>query len=68
MKEEAGVVVRCLPNQQFLVVLNSGQTITGYLSVEFRHQSIRVIAGERVRVIPTIDPTRGKIIAFMKAE
>jgi translation initiation factor IF-1 len=68
MKEEKGVILRNLPNQQFVVALENGESIVAYLSVEFKHQSVRVIPGEHVTIIPTIDPTRGKIIALKKAE
>lgn len=58
-----GEIEETLPNTQFKVQLDTGQTIIGHLSGKMRIHRIRVMPGDRVRVaMSAYDLTKGRII------
>lgn len=60
--EEEGVVVECLPNTLFRVLLDNEHIIIGTLSGKMRKNNIRVLLGDRVLLeISKYDLTRGRI-------
>ncbi len=61
--EVDGEIEETLPNTQFKVQLDTGQTIIGHLSGKMRIHRIRVMPGDRVRVaMSAYDLTKGRII------
>ena len=61
--EVSGVVRECLPNAQFRVELETGQTILAHISGKMRKYYIRVLLGDRVTVeLSTYDLSRGRIV------
>ncbi|HSX24426.1 MAG TPA: translation initiation factor IF-1 [Candidatus Andersenbacteria bacterium] len=61
--EVDGEIQETLPNTQFKVQLDTGQTIIGHLSGKMRIHRIRVMPGDRVRVaMSAYDLTKGRII------
>ena len=61
--EISGVVVDSLPNAQFKVKLETGQTILAHISGKIRKNYIRVLLGDTVKVeLSPYDMTRGRII------
>lgn len=61
--EISGVVVDSLPNAQFRVKLETGQTILAHISGKIRKNYIRVLLGDTVKVeLSPYDMTRGRII------
>jgi translation initiation factor IF-1 len=62
-----GVVVQRLPAAEFKIELDTGHTITGYLSGKTRKNHIRVLQGDRVRVeLSPYDLNRGRIVYRMR--
>jgi translation initiation factor IF-1 len=66
MKEETieieGTVVEPLPNAQFRVELQTGQTVLAYISGKMRKHYIRTLIGDKVKVeLSPYDLTRGRI-------
>ncbi|MFZ4814492.1 MAG: translation initiation factor IF-1 [Phototrophicaceae bacterium] len=60
--ELEGTVVEALPNTQFMVELDNGHKVLGYLSGKMRKHYIRILLGDRVRVeVSMYDPLRGRI-------
>lgn len=60
--ELEGKVIENLPNAIFRVQLDSGQTVTGYLSGKMRVNMIRVLPGDKVLLEMTpYDLTKGRI-------
>jgi translation initiation factor IF-1 len=58
-----GVVKEALPNTQFLVELENGHRVIGYLSGRMRKNYIRVALGDIVSVeMSPYDLTRGRVI------
>lgn len=58
-----GVIVEALPNTMFRVELETGHVILATISGKMRIHYIRILPGDRVVLeIPTIDPTRGRIV------
>lgn len=58
-----GVVKEALPNTQFLVELENGHRVIGYLSGRMRKNYIRVALGDTVSVeMSPYDLTRGRVI------
>lgn len=49
--EIEGVVIEALPNTLFRVQLDSGEITIGYLAGKMRFNRIRVLVGDRVRVL-----------------
>ncbi|MGE4169294.1 MAG: translation initiation factor IF-1 [Candidatus Margulisiibacteriota bacterium] len=65
--EVTGVVVESLPNAQFKVKLETGQTIIAHISGKIRKNYIRVLLGDSVKVeLSPYDLTRGRIIYRVK--
>lgn len=62
MIELTGEVTEALPNAQFRITLESGQTVLGYISGKMRMFHIRILPGDRVSMEFTpYDLTRGRI-------
>lgn len=62
MIELEGKVVESLPNAQFRVQLDSGQTILGYVSGRLRMYHIRILPGDKVVLeLTPYDLTKGRI-------
>lgn len=61
--ECCGVVVECLPNEQFMVRLDDTQhMIKAYIAGNMRKHQIRVLVGDRVTIEMTpYDMTQGRI-------
>lgn len=60
--EFEGIITEVLPNQQFKVQLDQGQTILCYTAGKMRQYKIRLVQGDRVQVEMTpYDLTRGRI-------
>ena len=58
-----GIVKEALPNTQFLVELENGHRVIGYLSGRMRKNYIRVALGDVVSVeMSPYDLTRGRVI------
>ncbi|MFN8509863.1 MAG: translation initiation factor IF-1 [Deinococcaceae bacterium] len=58
-----GVIVEALPNTMFRVELETGHVILATISGKMRIHYIRILPADRVVLeIPTIDPTRGRIV------
>lgn len=58
-----GVVKEALPNTQFLVELENGHRVIGYLSGRMRKNYIRVALGDVVSVeMSPYDLTRGRVV------
>lgn len=61
--EVSGIVMDSLPNAQFKVKLETGQTILAHVSGKIRKNYIRVLLGDTVKVeLSPYDMTRGRII------
>jgi translation initiation factor IF-1 len=62
--EVEGEISETLPNTQFRVRLASGQVIIAHLSGKMRIHRIRVLPGDRVKVLLSIyDLTKGRIVS-----
>lgn len=60
--EAEGTIVECLPNVQFRVKLDTGQTILAHVSGTMRKFYIKILLGDRVKVeLSPYDLTRGRI-------
>lgn len=60
--ELEGKIIESLPNANFRVQLESGQTILGYISGKLRMFHIRILPGDRVVLeVTPYDLTRGRI-------
>lgn len=60
--EIEGTVVEPLPNAQFRVELQTGQTVLAYISGKMRKHYIRTLIGDKVKVeLSPYDLTRGRI-------
>jgi translation initiation factor IF-1 len=58
-----GRVVEALPNAQFQVNLETGQSVIGHLAGKLRMNRITIIAGDAVDVEMSVyDTTKGRII------
>ncbi len=58
-----GVVKEALPNTQFLVELENGHKVIGYLSGRMRKNYIRVALGDVVSVeMSPYDLSRGRVV------
>jgi len=65
--ELQGSVVESLPNAQFKVKLETGQTILAHISGKIRKNYIRVLLGDVVKVeLSPYDMSRGRIIYRIK--
>jgi translation initiation factor IF-1 len=62
-----GVVTEALPNAMFRVDLDNGHNILCVISGKMRHNYIKVIEGDRVKIEMTpYDLTRGRIVSRLK--
>ena len=60
--EQNGLVDESLPNTQFRIILDNGQTVRGYVSGSIRRHRIRILPGDRVTVeFSPYDLTVGRI-------
>jgi len=65
--EVEGEVIENLPNTQFQVHLDSGQEIIAHLSGRMRVHRIRILPGDRVKVVLSpYDLTKGRIVQRME--
>lgn len=49
--EVEGVIIEALPNTLFRIQLDSGDVTIGYLAGKMRFNRIKVLVGDRVRVL-----------------
>lgn len=62
-----GTVTQALPNAMFRVDLDNGHNILCVISGKMRHNFIKVIDGDRVKVeISPYDLTKGRIISRLR--
>lgn len=62
-----GIVTQALPNAMFRVDLYNGHNILCVISGKMRHNYIKVIEGDRVKLeVTPYDLTRGRIISRLK--
>lgn len=62
-----GIVTQALPNAMFRVDLDNGHNILCVISGKMRHNFIKVIEGDKVKVeISPYDLTRGRIVSRLK--
>lgn len=57
-EEALGVVTEALPNAMFRVSLEEGETVLAYLAGKMRLHRIKVLVGDKVRLVK--DPYGGK--------
>jgi translation initiation factor IF-1 len=66
--EYEGVVTEALPNAQFRVELSNGHKVLAYLSGKMRTNFVRVVPGDKVRVVLSeYDLDQGRIIWRVRA-
>ena len=53
-----GIVIECLPNNLYKTELTDGNTIICYMAGRMRINKIRVMVGDKVKLI--LDPYKGK--------
>ncbi len=57
-----GVIEEALPNTQFRITLDAGQSVLGYVSGKIRRHRIKILPGDRVTVeLSPYDLTKGRI-------
>lgn len=62
-----GIVTQALPNAMFRVDLDNGHNILCVISGKMRHNFIKVIEGDKVKVeISPYDLTRGRIVSRLR--
>ncbi len=65
--EVMGTILESLPNAQFQVELETGQTILAHISGKMRKHYIRILLGDKVKVeLSPYDLTRGRIVYRQK--
>jgi len=65
--EIEGVVLENLPNATFKIQLDNGKACLGILSGKMRMHHIRILPGDRVRLVVTpYDEERGRIVYRIK--
>lgn len=61
--EAEGVVTEALPNAMFTVRLTNGHEVLAYVSGKMRMNLIRILPGDKVKLVMSIyDLTRGRIV------
>jgi translation initiation factor IF-1 len=66
--EYEGVIMEALPNAQFRVQLSNGHKVLAYLSGKMRTNFVRVVPGDKVRVVLSeYDLDQGRIIWRVRA-
>lgn len=64
-----GIVTQSLPNAMFRVDLDNGHNILCVISGKMRHNFIKVIEGDRVKVeISPYDLLRGRIVSRLRLD
>lgn len=64
-----GTVTQALPNAMFRVDLDNGHNILCVISGKMRHNFIKVIEGDRVKIeLTPYDLSRGRIVSRLKLE
>jgi translation initiation factor IF-1 len=64
-----GIVTQALPNAMFRVDLDNGHNILCVISGKMRHNFIKVIEGDKVKVeISPYDLTRGRIVSRLRLD
>ncbi len=65
--EAEGVVVERLRNARFRVELQAGHRVLAYVAGKLRHQSSRILTGDRVGLLLSpYDLTQGRIVYRLK--
>ena len=60
--EAFGEVTKQLPNNQFRVLLDNGETVLGILKGKLKINNIQILPGDRVQMmIGAYDPSKGYI-------
>ena len=59
--EVEGTVVETLPNTNFKVELENGHQILAHISGKLRMNYIKILPGDKVKVLSPYDLTRGRI-------
>lgn len=60
--EVEGVVLKVLPSTMYRVKLDSGHEVLCHISGKIRHNFIKIVAGDKVRVeMSPYDLTKGRI-------
>ena len=61
--EMEGVIVDTLPNTMFRVELENGHVVTAHISGKMRKNYIRILTGDKVKVVLTpYDLSKGRIV------
>ncbi|HEY7348832.1 MAG TPA: translation initiation factor IF-1 [Ktedonobacterales bacterium] len=61
--EYEGVIMEALPNAQFRVELSNGHKVLAYLSGKMRTNFVRVVPGDKVKVVLSeYDLDQGRIV------
>ncbi len=61
--EVDGVVVECLPNVTFRVLLDNGHKLLAHVAGKMRMHFIKIVPGDRVKVeVTPYDLNRGRIV------
>ncbi|HEU5369908.1 MAG TPA: translation initiation factor IF-1 [Ktedonobacterales bacterium] len=61
--EYEGVIMEALPNAQFRVQLDNGHKVLAYLSGKMRTNFVRVVPGDKVKVVLSeYDLDQGRIV------
>ncbi len=61
--EYEGVIMEALPNAQFRVQLSNGHKVLAYLSGKMRTNFVRVVPGDKVKVVLSeYDLDQGRIV------
>ncbi len=61
--EYEGVITEALPNAQFWVELSNGHKVLAYLSGKMRTNFVRVVPGDKVKVVLSeYDLDQGRIV------
>jgi len=64
-----GTVTQALPNAMFRVDLDNGHNILCVISGKMRHNFIKVIEGDRVKIeLTPYDLTRGRIVSRLNSK
>lgn len=64
VRDVEGTVVAQLPRALYRVALEGGREVTAHVGGDMRRNFIRILVGDRVRVVLAPgDPTRGRIVA-----
>ena len=58
----AGIVTETLPSGLYRVRLDEGGAIVAHVADRIDRNFVRVLVGDRVRIEPTKDLTRGRIV------